>query len=158
MSDWEDDPDEPVRRRTPRARVYIHHRCGGQTQVSGDDYTHICDPFRLCTGTYCCQCAGFVSLGDVSWTDTGEPISEYRTRLRAETPGLVRAWRSGLGLLLGGVAGALLGLLVLLIVGASSDRAGVFALVGGLAGAFLGHAVGAAVLNRVYDIDYRRMK
>src|SRR5579884_1737289 len=92
MADFDDDDDDrgPDIRRRPstRGRVYVHRRCGGMTEVSGGDYTHICDPFRPCTGTYCCRCAGFVSLDDVFWADTEEPISEYRVRLREETPAL----------------------------------------------------------------------
>src|SRR4051812_10389467 len=103
--DQEDRP--PSSRRTPSGRVYVHDRCGGQTRVSGGDYTHLCDPFWPCTGTYCCGCRAFVSLGEVCWADTEEPISAYRRRLRRQTPGLIQAWRYGVGLLPGIPAAAL---------------------------------------------------
>jgi hypothetical protein len=161
MSDFQDDEDPGrfvKRRGTPTGRVYVHTRCGGQTEVSGGDYTHICDPFWPCTGTYCCQCAGFAPLSEVKWVDTGESVAKYRSRLRAETPGLVKAWRYGLGFLAGGAVGCLCGLLVALFAQAPEKRMGVFALVGGLIGAVVCYSLGALILNRVYDIDYRRMR
>ncbi len=161
MSDFHDDDDPEQlnpRRGTPTGRVYIHTRCGGQTRVSGGDYSHICDPFWPCTSTYCCQCAGFAPLSEVCWADTEETVSEYRSRMRAETPGLLRAWRYGLGFLVGGAVGAVGGLLVTLVAQVPRNRAGTFALVGGLIGALLFYVLGTVILNRALGIDYRRMR
>jgi hypothetical protein len=161
MSDFQDDDDPECsshKHGVPTGRVYVHTGCGGQTEVSGGDFTHICDPFWPCTSTYCCQCAGFAPLSEVRWTNTGEPVSEYRRRLRANTPGLLKVWRYGLGFLLGGAVGAGVGLLVGLIAGAPQNRIGSFALVGGLVGALVCYLLGTVILNRLFAIDYRRMR
>lgn len=152
--------DEPVirRRQAPNARVYVHDRCGGSTQVSGGDYTHICDPFRPCTGTYCCTCADFAPLHEVEWADTGERISDYRRRLREETPSLLRAWRYGLGALVGAAGGAVFGLLLAIVAQTSRSSIALFPLVAALIGAIACYFIGIMVLNRKYDIDYRKMR
>src|SRR5262249_33537703 len=111
-----------------------------------------------CTSTYCCGCSNFVPLSDVLWADTGEAIADYRSRLRAETPALLLAWRYGMGLLLGAAVGAALGLLVALIARAPQDRIVGYAIVGGIAGAVLVYALGIFILNRVFGINYRRMR
>jgi hypothetical protein len=101
-------------------RVYIHQSCGGETTVSGRSFTHICDPFRPCTGTYCCTCAGYAPLDEVCWLDTGEPISEYRNRLRTMTPRLLSGWRQ-IGWLLAGASGAGIGALIGVVAQAPRD-------------------------------------
>lgn len=133
-------------RETPTGRGYVHTRCGDETWVDENHFTHICDPFRPCTGTYCCTCADFAPLNEVRWADTGENILAYRKRLRAQTPALLRVWRYGAGFLAGGAVGAVVGLLT------------GFALVGMLVGAVGGYLLGTVLLNRVFDIDYRRMR
>ena len=155
----EDGPEQvDQRRRIPTGRVYVHTRCGGQTRVSGGDYTHICDPFWPCTSTYCCQCTGFVPLSKVRWADTGEAVSDYRSRLRAETPGLLKAWRFGVGFLIGGAIGVLIGLLIAILSRVPQNRISSFALVSGLVGALVCYLLGTVILNRVFRIDYRRMR
>jgi hypothetical protein len=160
MSDFPDD-DDPERyspdRATPTGRVYVHERCGGETHVSGRDFTHICDPFWLCTGTYCCTCAGFAPLREFYWVETEEPLSEYRSRLRAATPGPLKAWRYGLGFLTGGACGTVAGLLTALIVHVARNRIGEFTVFGGLIGAFACHILGTRILNRMCGVEYRRM-
>jgi hypothetical protein len=94
----------------------------------------------------------------VRWADTGEPVSEYRSRLRAETPALLKAWRYGLGFLVGGVFGALIGLLVWIIAQSPRNRIAGFAGVGALVGAIGCYIVGTFILNRALGIDYRRMR
>jgi hypothetical protein len=156
MREHDEDPDRFRKRGTPTGRVYVHRRCGELTQVSGGDYTHICDPFWPCTGTFCCGCNDMVSLSDVRWEDTGEPISDYRRRLRAETPALVQAWRYGVGLAPGGAIGAGIGLLIGLAAAKQQNLSG-FVIVGGLIGAAGIYLLGTLILNRVFNIDYRRM-
>jgi hypothetical protein len=160
MSEFEeDDPEGPVPDRgTPTGRVYVHTRCGGQTQVSGGDFTHICDPFWPSTGTYCCTCNDYAPLSEVRWADTGESVTEYRTRLRTATPGLLKAWRFGVGFLAGGTVGAAVGLLVWLIAQAPQNKIGGYALVGGLIGGLVCYILGTLILNRVFRIDYRRTR
>jgi hypothetical protein len=156
--DFEDDPGRSARHRgAPTGRVYLHTRCGGQTRVSGGDYTHICDPFWPCTSTYCCECAGFAPLTEVRWADTGETVADYRSRLRRETPGLIQTWRYGVGLLAGGVVGAVASLLTAIVADVAQNRRVGFAIVGGLVGALVLYLLGTVVLNRVFGVDYRRM-
>jgi hypothetical protein len=159
MSDFDDERQQGrPRRAAPDGRVYVHSRCGGQTHVSGGDYTHICDPFWPCTGTYCCTCSTFVPLNSVSWADTGETITAYRSRMRAETPGPVLAWRYGLGLLPGALLGVAIGLLIALLARVSQARMTGFAIVGGIVGALLLYVIGTVILNRAFDVDYRRKR
>jgi hypothetical protein len=156
----EDDRDEDERRslRTPDGRVYVHRRCGGMTKVSGGDYSHICDPFWPCTGTYCCGCSGFVSLSEVRWADTEEPVSEYRRRLAAETPLVIKLWRYGLGAVVGGILGVMVGVLCAVLAQVRQGQVVGFMIGGGLVGAILIYLIGTMILNSVYNIDYRRMK
>jgi hypothetical protein len=160
MNDFDEDdgPEQAARRHASiTGRVYVHHGCGGQTRVSGGDYTHICDPFWPCTGTFCCGCSNFVPLGEVSWTDTGETVSAYRRRMRAETPAVVKVWRFGGGLVVGAALGVLIGFLVALAARVPRDRSTGFIIVGALVGAFLVYYLGTVLLNRLLGIDYRRI-
>jgi hypothetical protein len=145
--------DEPGRL-TGHSRVYVHRLCGGATEVSGGDYSHICNPFWPCTATYCCTCAGFVGLSEVRWADTNEPISEYRRRMAAKTPVTIKAWLYGLGAVLGAVPGAGVGLLIGLAVG----NVGGATFLGALIGALVVYLVGALSLFYAFGIDYRRMR
>jgi hypothetical protein len=161
MSDFQDEDDfeeaDPPGSR-PKGRAYVHTRCGGETLVSGNDFTHICDPFWPCSSTYCCTCADFAPLSNVQWVDTGESVSAFRSRVRARTPGLVQAWRYGVGLLVGGAFGAAAGLLVRIVAKAPENKIGAFALVGGLVGAVVCYLLGTIALNRMFGVDYRRMR
>jgi hypothetical protein len=148
---------------TPTGRVYVHTRCGGATRVSGRDYRHICDPFWPCSSTYCCTCAGFAPLAEVQWADTGETVADYRRHMARQTPLLPKAWRCGVGFLVGAALGATAGLAVVLIVqaiqrGANAPALSTGALIGGAIGALLCYFIGTLVLNWVFDIDYRRMR
>ena len=69
-------------------RVYAHEGCGGLTRVSGNDFTHICDPFWPCTGTFCCGCGKHVPFRECVWTETGEDLQSYTDKLRAARPDL----------------------------------------------------------------------
>jgi hypothetical protein len=155
----EDDYEESAESlRTPKSRVYVHTGCGGRTQVSGGDYSHICDPFWPCTSTYCCGCGGFISLSEVRWADTREVIARYRRRLRAETPAALKAWRYGLGFLPGGVIGAGVGLLVGVASQAPPTNLAGYALIGALVAGAICYLLGTFLLNLVFGIDYRRMR
>ncbi len=157
--DEDDDRDELVPRgRTPDGRVYVHRRCGGQTRVSGRDFAHICDPFWPCTGTYCCTCQGFAPLSEVRWADTGEAVSDYRRRMRAQTPLAIKIWRYGAGLLPGAAIGALVGLVIALIAQLPPARIAASAGVGAILGGLLIYFIGVLILGLVLGVDYRRMR
>jgi hypothetical protein len=72
------------------SRRYRHRDCGGITEISGDDYVRLECPFRGCSGTYCASCCKFVSLNAVEWEDSGERISDYRSRVYASVSPLER--------------------------------------------------------------------
>src|SRR5947207_15171392 len=101
MSDFRDDDAEQAADRSviPTHRVYVHTLCGGHTATSGAEFVQLTDPFLPCTATFCSQCRKMALLTDVSWSATGESVIEYRSRVRAEAPTMVRVWRYCLGLL-----------------------------------------------------------
>ena len=155
----EDGREGPVQdSHTPTGRVYVHSSCGGETCVTGLDFIHICDPFWSCGRTYCCTCADFVPLSEVYWADTGESLSKYRRRLRAQTPGSLKAWRYGLGFIAGGAFGAGVGLLVWIVAQAPQNTTDSYMLVGGLVGGVVCYILGTFLLNRAFGICYRRMR
>jgi len=166
--DWiededEEEDDEPrrpssIRRRPRTQRVYVHQTCGGQTRISGFQFTHLCDPFWPCTGTYCCTCADYAALDEVSWTDTGEALDKFRSRMRRRTPALLQIWRFGVGFLVGGVLGAAAGLVLAVARHAArKDYAG-YGTVGAMLGAVAVYLLGTILLNLLLDVNYRRMK
>ena len=93
----------------PVSRVYRHLTCGTLTEVSGQAFLQICNPFTMCMGTICSSCVLPAALDEVAWADTGEIISVYRQRMFEETP-----WRISLLPWLLAVPGAILGLVVAL--------------------------------------------
>lgn len=157
-SEWGDEGGMLSGGEAPTSRTYVHIRCRGATTVGGGDYTHICDPFWPCTETYCCTCQGFAPVGDVVWMDTGERVSEYRSRLRANTPLALKFWRYGAGFLIGGGLGAFAGQAVAASFQAPPKETIGCVAVGGLLGAILVYLIGTMVLNQVYKIDYRRIR
>lgn len=152
----EEDEDEPRPRRKRgkkreevTSRVYVHGACGGATEVSGDDFTMLTDPFGFVSGTYCCGCQSFVGLGEVRWADTDERISDYRARLRREAPVGLKLFRW-----VGGPAGGgLIGLLC--AVPFAKDGAG--PLIAGLlaGGMVLGYFIAAPLAGLIWKTDYR---
>jgi hypothetical protein len=98
---------------TPASRTYVHRVCGESTEISGDDFEKLCDPFRMINGTFCTHCGQMVGLREVFWTDTGEAVGDARDRWRTDAPPAVRRLNAPLGcwfsLALGGLGGAALG-------------------------------------------------
>lgn len=87
---------------TPRnSRAYIHTECGQGTVISEEDFDRITNPFGLTLGTYCAGCGGISSLDYVRWEETGETVSDYRSRLSSIFP----AWLMWLPYWLALVAG-----------------------------------------------------
>lgn len=68
------------------ARVYVHRGCGGSTEIAGEYFSQLANPFALCRETTCASCKKDVKLKDVYWADTGEDIASYRRRLRSQAP------------------------------------------------------------------------
>jgi hypothetical protein len=147
--DQDEDEWRPRKRKKTRTRrAYVHPRCGGTTIVSGDDFTRLANPFTFVSQTYCAACGSFVGLGSVEWEDTGETISAYRSRLRAEAPLGLKLFGWVIGPLGGAAIGTLIGF-------ACTPRE----LMGPGIGAFMGLFVTAAflmpLLTRLFGVDYR---
>lgn len=99
--------DKDRRNREPQeSRVYVHERCGGETEISGNDFSRVANPFCFVSQTYCSNCGSWVNLGGVSWADTGEAISAYRRRLRRRAPLKVKLIAWVLTPILGALIGA----------------------------------------------------
>jgi hypothetical protein len=155
----DDDDDEPLRgssRRVPQGRTYICHRCEGATYVSDDSFSHISNPFRLCTSTYCCGCEDFVRLSEVEWEDTGELVSDFRSRIRQQAPLFLKFWFFGLGLILGAILGAMVGWLV--ANGQPPRKVQDAIWMGVVFGAIGVYFFGGLILHACYGIDYRRYR
>lgn len=156
--DWEDEEDDEDEELDGESRAYIHLGCGGGTVVSGGDYSHICNPFWMCTGTFCCGCQGYVGLSEVVWSDTGEPISEYRARMRSMTPTIIKIWAYGAGFIpgvgIGGLAGLVLGFAPRQDLGAAV----LGALVGAGVGGFLVYLIGLIFIQLIFGINYRTIR
>lgn len=114
MSDdeYEDYEDAPPRRaKTAKSsqrkksksartgRVYEHLGCGGATQITEGDFTGLCNPFQPVSRTYCASCGRSVGIDDVAWADTGESISDFRSRMRRKSP----SWLSAMDWVIGPV-------------------------------------------------------
>ena len=146
-----------AKNKTPKQRAYVHEKCGTTTMISGGHFTQITDPFMPCTGTFCCECNTFPSLRDVYWEDTEETVADYRRRLRAKTPIVIKLWRYGLGLVVGAGLGAIVGLLISAMGRGPQNNLGVIGVSAGV-GAVLIYLVGTVVLHAIYDLDYRRKR
>lgn len=140
------------------SRPYVHTGCGEGTVVSGGDYSHICNPFRICTGTFCCGCQGFVSLDSVVWADTGEKVSKFRARMRTLTPLPVKLWLWGPGLLPGAVVGAPIGLLLGFLFKWDMKGTILATLACAAVVGILVYLVIGAILKSVFGIDYTRTR
>jgi len=69
-----------------QSRNYFHPACGGYTEVGGDDYRALENPFHEVSETFCCGCGKMVPLASVDWADTGENILKCRKRVADATP------------------------------------------------------------------------
>ena len=149
----------------PTSRVYIHHACGQGTEVGGSDFTHLADPFRPCSKTFCVSCRCMVPLHDVRWVETGETVADYRRRVRTTMPPGERLFYQGtgpaVGLVLGLVGGVLWSVVMASPPGAGGGGGGkATGLIAVVLGAIIGAVVGTVVLStllmrHVWGIDFR---
>jgi hypothetical protein len=63
----------------------VHHDCGQETEVSGDDFARLANPFAWVSQTYCAACETFASVGRFSWADTS--ATAHGPALRHRGPG-----------------------------------------------------------------------
>ena len=74
----------------PSSRAYIHDKCGQTTDVDGGDFKNVASPVPGMKGTMCASCCGMFLMNEFKWADTGEPISAYYERHRAQVPALTK--------------------------------------------------------------------
>jgi hypothetical protein len=149
----------------PAARTYRHRPCGTLTQISGQSFLRLANPFAVAHETICCGCGRAVPIRDVEWADTGENVAAYRKRLRSETPLGLRVFFGLLGPVLGALIGFACGYVGgLLMIGTVGNRPWWLqwesGLIGGLVAAFAGCLLGAQLLpgplmRRLWGRDYR---
>jgi hypothetical protein len=159
--DDHDDDDEEVdgKRKSKRksspghSRVYVHDACGGETEISGDDFARVANPFAWVSQTYCASCERFAGLGRFSWADTDETLTDYRRRLRRRAPLSLKLWGWVFGPLIGAGICAISGFLL-----ATNNRRG-GAITGGVVGVVIFPLFLIQYLSKwIWGIDYRRKK
>lgn len=91
------------------SREYVHQTCGGVTTVAGGSLRSLACPFEYVSGTYCAACGRVDLVFCFEWEDTGERVSEYRSRVFWKSPLRVKLVVFGLIPLLCGI-GVLLSL------------------------------------------------
>jgi hypothetical protein len=139
------------------SRTYRHKKCGALTTVSGDTFDQVCNPWKGLFGTVCAgeNCDGGLFSGFV-WEDTGECLEDYRNRMKAESPWLLRVVDSGLFTLSTWVAGGVAGWFIAEALG---FWRWVGAVVGFLAAMHTLYSLIVPFLFRVvYRIDYRERR
>ncbi len=94
-------------------RVYVHKKCKQSTQVNGENFAGLCNPFSLCLGTVCATCGGPRPLSTFHWADTKEPLNAYRKRIRKKQPEFYSHWFMWISPLIGIIAGSIIGPLFL---------------------------------------------
>jgi len=127
-------------------RTYIHHACGGVTCINGHDFAGLCNPFDSTRRTYCAACDSPDLYSNFSWEDTGERLTEFRKRIRNQSPFIFN--------LLGGfpaapLFGAIIGVIVGGLVALKFPNLNMMgaSVAGGVAGAFLFFAMGSELVQ-----------
>ena len=69
----------------PEHRNYVHLKCSQITNVDGDDFEGLCNPFTglFVVLTYCVHCQSQGSVENFAWVDTKESLANYRRRVRS---------------------------------------------------------------------------
>jgi hypothetical protein len=156
-SEAEEEEPRKKKQRKERAsvdsRVYVHEACGGTTEISGDDFARVANPFTYVSQTYCAACGTFAGLSRFAWADTDENLRDFRRRMRRKAPLSLKLWAWLFGPLLAATVCGLIGFLC-----APGQRVG-----GVLGGAVAGAAFFIAFLTPYmsqwfWGIDYRGKK
>ena len=142
--------------RTPDRRQYRHIKCGHDTEITGNDFLRLANPFDVASATQCAQCGQMGGFGEFVWSDTGENLAAYRERLTKLPPlSPPRSMSTRFLIIIG--SPLVIGGLLALVAGRSSDPDASAAVGLGL-GALVGFFGGAGVvlmMNRANPIDYR---
>src|SRR5438874_11942548 len=69
-------------------RVYHHAKCGVATEMPEEVIrSYLADPWMYNDWVWCCGCEDNIRQHDLTWTESGERLSEYFQRLKAsQTP------------------------------------------------------------------------
>ncbi len=134
-------------------RAYVHEACGEATLVDGNDFEGLVNPFAVALKTYCVHCRRMVSLKNVVWADTGEPLSQYRKRMLKRIPLFWQYWKNGLGAVIVGLITA-----VIAVVMRPDDGAVIF-VIGFVTGAVLSPMLlPAGLIPKYLGIDFRNIR
>jgi hypothetical protein len=66
-------------------RVYIHAKCGVATEMPEEFVrSYLADPWLYNDWVWCCGCNDNIRQQDLTWSESGERLSDYFGNLRAE--------------------------------------------------------------------------
>src|SRR5262249_24337849 len=77
----------------PTSRVYVHPDCGGETDIAGNRFYRVADPFEFVSSTYCAGCGRYVGLSRVHWEGRRDSIRVWRGKMRAKAPPSLKSFR-----------------------------------------------------------------
>lgn len=93
----------------PESRICRHRACQQETEVRGQAYEKLSNPLIHVPHAWCDSCQSFLPVADFEWSDTGEAISDYRTRHQASATPLQRFLCSPRCIVVCALVGALMG-------------------------------------------------
>jgi len=74
----------------PDSRSYVHKTCGEVTEADGGDFKNLACPVPGMIGTKCGACGQMFLVSEFHWEDTGENLTDYYERYRAQVSGFMR--------------------------------------------------------------------
>lgn len=68
-------------------RVYRHAKCGVDTEMPEEVIrSYLADPWLYNDWIWCCGCEDNIRQQDLTWTESGQKLSDYFAELRAQHP------------------------------------------------------------------------
>lgn len=139
----------------PLSRKYRHQKCNGVTEIGGDDFSHLSNPYQPCTQTFCCTCSGLANVSEVVWTDSGEVVREYRHRVLMQSPFPIKYWRLGVGVFVGVAIG--FGIAYPFFNALPIEESEKYYVGFMIAGGIIVYPLGGYLLDLLYKFDPRRI-
>jgi hypothetical protein len=149
---------------TPRARVYVHHTgCQGETEISGNHFVRLCDPYSTAEETFCAGCGAVFYAQHFQWQDTGESLRDYRQRMKQFTPPIVKQWYKWLYLIPGVILGVIITIVAVIFLPRHSDisklTAGLLlSLPAIVIASYLTNLIGGIMLRSIKSVDYCKIR
>lgn len=153
------DADDPIIRDDDRdideilnepSRSYVCRHCGGVTQVGGEEFARVTNPFTFVFQTYCASCDQHLALHEFTWENTGENLADFRKRMRRKTPPKVR--------LAGQVLTPLGGFIALYVLSLAMFRDWPWNVLFGLLGGWFAGAYAPPLVTQWMGVDYRKKR